>query len=525
MPTQEEYRKRLQPLIKEAFAPQPSSSFSPPPPSPSPYIVRRSRLHEERISLSEEEAEHIQDKMSALLYELEQQNESAGIHMRSAGAVEEDATMPAGIVPPSADVLPFKRSKKGLLLHYLHNPPENMRREIDSLPGLKKLWHIASQAAAPSVVEPRILNQLTYISRTKAACNEWGDIYGTGKYEMLDLGWAWVLKNIFLNFLPEWLGDGNGVRRFVQHDWTEPVRLQPGKEGQVRIAVIGDWGSGKYRLAGLPGSDGPACAVMDTLGSLPQPPDYIIHLGDTYYTGTGMNRSPEGEEIDNLLEILKLYPKIARSGNCFTLNSNHEMYGGAHGYYAALFNPLFSRQKGCSYFALEFGDWIIAGLDSAYFTPSALYMDGGLGRRGKDPQYDFLQQIKAAQAAGRKVILMSHHPGVTPDGRKFTRLWTDVGFSPDYWYWGHLHLGIFYNAKACSTTRCRCIGHSSMPFAVPPRMEHCKDYVDWYSKTPLASGTNRAKNGFALLTLSEKGITEEVYDIGNTQPVWRDEMR
>jgi len=60
-------------------------------------------------------------------------------------------------------------------------------------------------------------------------------------------------------------------------------------------------------------------------------------------------------------------------------------------------------------------------------------------------------------------------------------------------------------------------------------MEKCRENVDWYADTPLDSSTAlqalyysqpRAKNGFALLTLRKNGITEEVYDIGNTTPVW-----
>jgi len=101
---------------------------------------------------------------------------------------------------------------------------------------------------------------------------------------------------------------------------------------------------------------------------------------------------------------------------------------------------------------------------------------------------------------------------------------------PDYWYWGHIHLGAVYSKNAYSgEMKTRCIGHSSMPFAIPPGMEKCQGNIDWYSKTPLDSSTKlqalyysrpRAKNGFSVLTLSENAVTEEIYEIGNKNPIW-----
>ena len=418
------------------------------------------------------------------------------------------------------------------LLYYLHNPPPELRAEIDALPELKLIWDAMAAVAAPSPFTPSSFSSLVASLPTGVVvkCNEWGDIYGIGTYEQLDAGWAWTLKNDLMNQIPKWAGNGYGIADFVTHDWQQPIALQPGSDGQVRIAIIGDWGSGKYNLNGLADKDGPACAVMDTLNKLAPPPDYLIHLGDTYYSGAGLNRSPIGEEKHNLIDILKLYPTIAKPGHCFTLNSNHEMYGGAYGYYgSALSDPLFSAQQGCSYFALEFENWVIAGIDSAYFDPSTLYMDGGLGDKTENPQYQFLQQV---QASGKSVIVMSHHTGLSTDGSSPSQyLWEDVTSvaTPDYWYWGHIHLGAAYSSKAYSgNMKTRCIGHSSMPFAIPPGMEKCQQNVDWYSDSPLDStmalqalyySRPRAKNGFAILTLSKDGISEQMYEIDNPKPI------
>ena len=460
------------------------------------------------------------DNLGRILEELEKQHLSASQHIIA--LMESQSSEPW-----EGD------GELAFLLYYLHYPPTELRAEIDSIPQLKLVWDTMAAVAVQSPFNPQSFNALSISlpKNNQVKCNEWGDIYGTGKYEMLDKGWAWTLKNNLMNHLPKWLGKEFGVADFVSRDWSQPVILRGADNQEVRIAIIGDWGSGKYKLSGLSHSGGPACAVMDTLGQLESPPDYIIHLGDTYYSGTGTHRSPVNEESINLTDMLNQYPNIAKPGHCFTLNSNHEMYGGAYGYYKqALSNSLFSSQRGCSYFSLEFGDWIIAGIDSAYFDPSVLYMEGGLGKQSKNPQYEFLKQL---ENTGKKVIIMSHHTGISTNGNSHSKyLWKDVSsvITPDYWYWGHIHLGAVYSEHAYSKNiKTRCIGHSSMPFAIPPGMSKCQNNVDWYSNTPLnlsfesesiVYSRPRAKNGFAVLTLSKNDITEEVYEIGNTKPVW-----
>lgn len=498
MPTQKEYSERIRPLLYEALHDQLQAT-----PAEEPFSL-----------------DSLSDTLGTILEEIERQNFGASANIQALMASEESE-------PWTGD------GELAFLLYFLHNPPAELRQEIDASPVLKAVWDSMAAVAAPSPFTPSSFSSLSSAlpEGVVVKCNEWGDIYGTNKYEQLDVGWAWTLKNTLMNHLPKWSGKGYGVADFVKNKAKHPTKLKAGSNGKVRIAIIGDWASGKYKLNGLAGTDGPACAVMDTLKALPILPDYIIHLGDTYYSGTGPNRSPEDEETDNLVDMLKFYPELAKSGNCFTLNSNHEMYGGAYGYYqSALSDSLFSGQNGCSYFALEFGDWIIAGIDSAYFDPSVLYMQGGLGTKSENPQYQFLEEIKAA---GKKVIVMSHHTGISTDGKNASKyLWKDVAsvISPDYWYWGHIHLGAFYSANAYSgDMKTRCIGHSSMPFAIPPGMEKCGENIDWYSNSVLEPSMEleelyysrpRAKNGFSILTLSKNGISEQVYEIGNTEPVW-----
>lgn len=470
--------------------------------------------------------DRVADGLAGTIETLEQQHAGAAAQLRA-------------LVDGSTPVPRDTHGELAFVLHHLHHPTPELRALVDADPHVRTLWDAMAAVAPPSSFTPAEFASLrtTLPHQAEVKCNEWGDIYGFGKYEQLDTGWATTLKNNAWNHFPNSWGKGYGIHDFVTHDWATPVPLQAGADGKVRVAILGDWGSGEYTLGGLADPKGPAVAVMETLAALDEPPDYLVHLGDTYYSGTDAHRTPAKEEAHNLTHVLARYPQVARPGRCFTLNSNHEMYGGAWGYFdIALAHPLFSAQNGCSYFALAFGDWILAGIDSAYFDPSNLSMDGGLGDPAKDPQFAFLAQLEKLQASGRKVILMSHHTGLGTDGTgPSTYLWKDVTsvLRPDIWYWGHTHLGIVYGGGAYSgDMKTRCIGHSSMPFAIPPGMEHCGGTVDWYSHTPLEAtaalgalwyDSPRAKNGFAMLTLDKTGIVEEVYDIGDTEPVWSSE--
>ena len=110
-------------------------------------------------------------------------------------------------------------------------------------------------------------------------------------------------------------------------------------------------------------------------------PHLTIHLGDVYYAGTGDQEQHQ---------FVNLWPK--GSIGSLALNSNHEMYSGANPYFKAIAGSPFGLQNGCSYFALENNNWVIVGLDSAYFSPEdGLYMDGSLGPPGGGTQVMFLQ--------------------------------------------------------------------------------------------------------------------------------------
>jgi len=180
-----------------------------------------------------------------------------------------------------------------------------------------------------------------------------GVILGTGKWEQLDPGWI----EAFAVFLESLLPIVGGKHNFVNSPQTITI------PNQVSIGIAGDWGTGEWRTVTNPAPSTKVGAAMAKLN-----PHITIHLGDVYYSGTA-------NEEQHLL--LLLWPP--GSLGSFTLNSNHEMYSGAKPYFDALSQPPFTQQAGCSYFALENDNWIIVGLDSAYFSEEGeLYMNGAL---------------------------------------------------------------------------------------------------------------------------------------------------
>jgi len=317
-----------------------------------------------------------------------------------------------------------------------------------------------------------------------------GEIWGTGKYEQLDAGWEESIAVWFENLI-------SGKHAF--NAGPPAVITMP---AQVRIALSGDWGTGDWRTEANPA---PSTDVARHIRFLE--PHYTIHLGDVYYAGTA-------DEEQHLL--VKLWP----SGQlgALALNSNHEMYSGAKPYFQkALSSQLFAIQKGCSFFALENSHWVIVGLDSAYYSDAeGLYLDGSLSpAQGPSLQADFL---RAQAAKGKKVIVLTHHNGLSEDGLTKTGLWQEVlsafpqGSGPAYWYWGHIHAGAVYKPYGPQVL-CRCCGHGGIPWGQAAMLKDSPN-VAWYENRSANDREipERVLNGFTLLELDGPTLTEIFYD-------------
>ncbi len=337
-----------------------------------------------------------------------------------------------------------------------------------------------------------------------------GTMIATSKFGDLDAGWVTAL--IFYIALKL------GVREVSS--WA-PFGTTPAvvsnTDDTVKIAIVGDWGTGSWTDGAI---DYPALLVINQVQLLA--PDYTIHLGDVYYAGTAGFLDSD-EELNNFVNN---WP--SGSQGSFMLNSNHEMYSGAQGFFGkGLKAPQFSLQQNTSYFAIQNEKWIIIGLDTAYFDKSQLFMNGSLTDAN---QINF---IKSLNTANKKVILLTHHNPTSIDGTSTANLplWNQVlsalGRPPDYWYWGHIHNAMVYSDKsfpAQNGVKARCAGHGAIPFGVAWGLQNPdgtnKPSVEYFAHELLSSEyentdlqqVNRVLNGFAMLTIGPDTIKEEFID-------------
>jgi hypothetical protein len=270
------------------------------------------------------------------------------------------------------------------------------------------------------------------------------------------------------------------------------------------IAIAGDWGTGNASSRAI-------AAQMQALK-----PDYTIHLGDVYYSGT------ESEEQSRFVD---LWP--AGKFASLALNSNHEMYSGGKGYFGvALSNAKFRQQRGFSYFALINSTWMVIGLDSAYAATSS-YQRGALN----DAQIRWLRALMAsnlARVAGgpKSVVLLTHHQGMElDDGSRVDPLWSQVtealGQAPHRWYWGHVHGVAAFNPVDVAGTEMhgRLVGHGGIPYALDP----LNPALAWVENQTAGDPEipQRGRNGFALLSFTDDGLQETFYDeFGNVRWSW-----
>jgi Calcineurin-like phosphoesterase len=336
-----------------------------------------------------------------------------------------------------------------------------------------------------------------------------GSLIAVGKYEQLDAGWVTAL--IY------YLALKIGVREVSS--WA-PFGSTPAiitaQDDPVKIALIGDWGTGTWTDGQI---DCPAIAVMNQVKALN--PDYTIHLGDVYYAGTAGFVSDE--EVDNFVKLW-----VGGSQGSFMLNSNHEMYSGAQGFFGqGLKAAPFAAQNNTSYFAIQGDKWVMLGLDTAYYDKSPLFMNGAL------TDTDQINFIRSLDTDGKTVIVLTHHNPTNIEGTATGQLtlWNDMtlalGRLPDYWYWGHIHNAIVYSDQsfpAQNGVKARCAGHGAIPFGIGYGLQNAdgtnKPSIEYFANELLSSAypntdarqANRVLNGFAMLTVSADSIKEEFID-------------
>lgn len=199
------------------------------------------------------------------------------------------------------------------------------------------------------------------------------------------------------------------------------------------LALFSDWGTGRY---GAP-------IIANTISKLPTC-DVVLHLGDTYYSGT------KDEVKDNLLHSWPQRPGALHRA----LNGNHEMYSGGSGYFSAL-SSFFKQPSSCV--ALQNAHWLILGLDTAYddFDVSA-------------EQAAWVTRMIDGAGPKRKVILCSHHQPFSALDDQGPELQQALGplleaQRIEAWFWGHEHRLVVYEPHSKWGVKGRCIGHGGFP--------------------------------------------------------------
>jgi len=241
----------------------------------------------------------------------------------------------------------------------------------------------------------------------------------------------------FFSFFSWWKG-------IKPHQWKQAPAMPdqfPENPGTVRLALLGDWGTGLYGA--------PVCS-----SSIENDPDgyqLLFHLGDVYYSGD------EREVRDRFLQF---WPGNAGAVSR-ALNSNHEMYTGGKAYFE---QTLVQFKQQASYFAFQNEHWLLVGLDSAYNDPDWRYDKARL----TDDQVSWLKDL-VDKKGDRKLILFTHHQPISwfdlQKGDINKQLgWLLADKKIFAWYWGHEHRCILYDKHPLWGFYGRCVGHGGFPY-------------------------------------------------------------
>lgn len=437
----------------------------------------------------------------------------------------------------------------GFVLYWIHYPPWEIQLYLDLHPLLLVAYELLASRAPPTRITRPEYEALEADFAGYGEPGPDGTMYGHKKYQQLDKDWILAALNYALNLL-----DPDSIHHPLPDKDLAPIALtrKDGDTGKDPVlGIVGDWGTGYYDDEG---ALCPAQRVIEQIADPAQSPpiDYLIHLGDVYYAGTDWRPLPD-EEQDNFYGLWPAQTQDQDQGRNFTLNSNHEMYGAASGYFRVALQQggKFDAQQGMSYFALTYGPWLVLCLDSAYYSDAyngrKFYMDGAIGTDALDQQINWVARYSDWPGP---VMVMTHHGGCDTLTGAVTPLYRQVqaalGRQPTLWYWGHVHNGIVYDtlndsspspviAATAITTKGRCCGHGAIPFGNAWGLQDGNGNTDanilYYAHTPdpalpETSGpcpaNPRVRNGYALVTLhGDGGFTEAFYETGESKPVWQ----
>ena len=314
----------------------------------------------------------------------------------------------------------------------------------------------------------------------------------------------------------------------------------------AKILLIGDFGTGL---------DDATSMLIAALTQLE--PDFVIHLGDVYYSGTPDECATYCSVFQKAMQVSGVRPYV------FSLPGNHEYISGGGGYFDRVLglnklihgeNPYEQR---ASYFSLRTADghWQFLGMDTGYNSvrTHTWNLSGAYS-----PWLEFGEAAwhrhKLATWSGRN-ILLSHHQllsafevindgdhahyqssassHVSPDSLRYFNgnlnfVFREYGRSIPVWFWGHEHsLNIFDTPEL--PIKGRLIGNSGYeeyedevapphvpgtkgsPWKIDPDVRVGTSSVEFKNK--IYEGSYQFLNhAFAFVQLAGAGATVDYYE-------------
>jgi len=290
----------------------------------------------------------------------------------------------------------------------------------------------------------------------------------------------------------------------------------------LRIAVVGDWGTGEE----------PAANLLREVKA--KAPDVLVHLGDIYFSCT----RPEAER--NFLKIVR--GTFGSEFPVFSLCGNHDMYSGGDGYYWLLGQI----NQEASYFALENPDWQLLGMDTGHEDRNPMTVASSMTSLNPAELDWILDKINSA--GSKRTILLSHHPLFSAFASVGRDRLKPYGYNPrlyqsfktvlnriDLWFWGHEHTLAVYD-PFIGLDRGRCVGCSAVPvfknqqaYVLDKSLSTLDPEVfpTWIPKAQVGTNGTAYDHAFALLSLKGPNATVEYYEVpigGSSSLLWNESL-
>ena len=327
--------------------------------------------------------------------------------------------------------------------------------------------------------------------------------------------WRWISE-----YWRYRIGRRHPFQTYDGRDGDRGVYRMRGTDGEVRIALAGDWGTGTDEAAKV-AAEIEACQ-----------PHYAIHLGDVYYVG---DAAEVGANFLGVVNPRHPYYKPCKwpagSEGAFALNGNHEMYARGFGYFDLILPELglrgSARGQQASYFCLENDDWRIIAVDTGYNSIGVPILETFIKPDCALPEalVDWLRAVVQPRADDpRGVVILSHHQYYSRFDQCYPRPARQLAEffpRPVLWLWGHEHrLAIYREAAMDGGVRAfgRCIGHGGMPVDLPPAAplhDYATEFVD-ARVYPNDENLKVGFNGFAHMTLRRNRLALDYVDLEGT---------